>query len=101
MSEEQNPFWLVGRATLAESDQEPFEAMMRRMCAAVLREMQPKVVEAEQAAKQARAELRDRFAGHALEGLLAAGDAHAYNRAEMAAEAWRQADAMLKARGDV
>jgi len=44
--------------------------------------------------------LRDRFAGHALEGLLAAGDAHAYNRDEMAAEAWRQADAMLKARGD-
>ena len=48
--------------------------------------------------KQARRELRDRFAGHALEGLLAAGDAHAYNRDEMAAEAWRQVDAMLKAR---
>ena len=49
---------------------------------------------------QARAELRDRFAMAALTGLLAAGDAHAYNRDEMAAEAWRQADAMLKARGD-
>jgi hypothetical protein len=48
----------------------------------------------------ARAELRDRFAGYALIGLVAAGDAHAYNRDEMAAEAWRQADAMLKARGD-
>ena len=56
--------------------------------------------EAEQAAKQARAELRDRFAMAALTGLLAAGDAHAFNRDEMAAEAWRQADAMLKARGD-
>jgi hypothetical protein len=43
-------------------------------------------------------ELRDRFAMAALTGLLAAGDAHAYNRDEMAAEAWRQADAMMKAR---
>ncbi len=48
---------------------------------------------------KARAELRDRFAGYALIGLLAAGDYHAYNRDEMADEAWRQADAMLKARG--
>jgi hypothetical protein len=79
-------------------EQEPFETLMRKMCDSVLRDMQPQVVEAEQAAKQARAELRDRFAGHALEGLLAAGDAHAYNRDEMAAEAWRQADAMMKAR---
>jgi hypothetical protein len=50
--------------------------------------------------KAARAELRDRFAGYALIGLLAAGDHHAYNRDEMAAEAWKQADAMLKARGE-
>ena len=48
----------------------------------------------------ARAELRDRFAMAALTGLLAAGDAHAFNRDEMAAEAWRQADAMMKASGD-
>ena len=47
---------------------------------------------------KARAELRDRFAGYALIGLLAAGDHHAYNRDEMAAEAWKQADAMMKAR---
>jgi hypothetical protein len=47
---------------------------------------------------KARAELRDRFAGYALIGLLAAGDHHAYNRDEMAVEAWRQADAMMKAR---
>jgi hypothetical protein len=47
----------------------------------------------------ARTELRDRFAGYALIGLLAAGDHHAYNRDEMAAEAWKQADAMMKARG--
>ena len=53
----------------------------------------------QQAEAQARTELRDRFAGYALIGLLAAGDAHAYNRDEMAAEAWKQADAMLKARG--
>ena len=50
--------------------------------------------------KQARAELRDRFAGYALMGLLAAGDYQAYNRDEAASEAWKQADAMLKARGE-
>jgi hypothetical protein len=47
-----------------------------------------------------RAELRDRFAMAALTGLLAAGDALAYNREEVAAETWKQADATLKARGD-
>ena len=55
---------------------------------------------AEQDQKERR-ELRDRFAMAALTGLLAAGDAHAFNRDEMAAEAWRQADAMLKSRGNV
>ena len=54
----------------------------------------------EKAIRKARAELRDRFAGYALIGLLAAGDHHAYNRDEMAVEAWRQAEAMLKARGE-
>ena len=54
----------------------------------------------QKAEAQARAELRDRFAGYALIGLLAAGDHHAYNRDEMAVEAWRQAEAMLKARGE-
>jgi hypothetical protein len=49
--------------------------------------------------KAARAELRNRFAMAALTGLLAAEDHHAYNRDEMAVEAWNQADAMLKARG--
>ena len=53
----------------------------------------------QQAEAQARAESRDRFAGYALIGLLAAGDHHAYNRDEAAHEAWRQADAMMKARG--
>ncbi len=85
-------------------EQDPFEVMLRRMCDSVMREIEPQVVEAEQAAKQARSELRDRFAGYALIGLLAArnlGEAVA-DRAFMivAAEAWRQADAMLKARGD-
>lgn len=47
---------------------------------------------------QARAELRNRFAMAALAGLLAAGDHHAYNRDEAAAEALKQADAMMKAR---
>ena len=82
------------------SDQEDIEVMLRKMGASVLREMHPHVVEAEQAGKQARAELRDRFAMAALTGLLVAGDnfAQVYNRDEMAIEAWRQADAMLKAR---
>jgi hypothetical protein len=52
----------------------------------------------QKAVKKARTELRDRFAGYALIGLLAAGDHHAYNRDEMATEAWRQADAMMKER---
>lgn len=52
----------------------------------------------EQAAKQARAELRDRFAMAALEGLLASGDVHTYNRDIRAVMAWQEADAMLKAR---
>jgi hypothetical protein len=42
--------------------------------------------------------LRDEFAGYAIIGLLAAGDCHAFNRDEMAVEAYRQADAMLEAR---
>lgn len=49
----------------------------------------------EQAAKQARAELRDRFAMAALTGLV--GDYHDNAAAKLAYE---YADAMLKARGD-
>jgi hypothetical protein len=51
--------------------------------------------------EQARTELRDRFAGYALIGLLASDPNRAYSRDEMAGEAWKQADAMLKARGHV
>jgi len=60
----------------------------------------PVKVEQQQAEAQARAELRDRFAGYALIGLLASDPNRAYSRDEMAAEAWRQADAMMKARGE-
>ena len=49
----------------------------------------------ERARKQARAELRDRFAMAALTGLLAAGSMWS---GEAADEAWKQADAILKAR---
>lgn len=45
-----------------------------------------------------RAELRDRFAMAALTGLLAGP--RAYSREDRAANAWQEADAMLKARGD-
>ena len=95
MSKEQDPFEPVVRATLGEGARRTVTKAFDAPSAI------PSPLEAiERARKQARAELRDRFAMAALTGLLAAGDAHAYNRAEMAAEAWRQADAMLKARGD-
>ncbi len=54
----------------------------------------------EQARKQARAELRDRFAMAALTGLLVQGWTSELGREERAANAWAEADAMLKARGD-
>ena len=82
------------------SDQEPFEVMLRRMCASVMREIEPQVVEAEQAIKQARAELRDRFAMAALTGLLAkAADDGSMAAEDWASDAYLFADAMLKARG--
>ena len=51
-------------------------------------------------AKQARAELRDRFAMAALTGFLASGWTGDLGREKRAASAWQEADAMLKARGD-
>ena len=54
----------------------------------------------ERARKIARAELRDRFAMAALTGMMA-NDLGVYaGYADVAASAWRIADAMLKARGD-
>jgi hypothetical protein len=53
----------------------------------------------EKAIKKARAELRDRFAGYALIGLLASGECSFISSDETAALAWKQADAMMKARG--
>ena len=100
MSKEQDPLLVVGRAiplgaTLEEGARRTVTKDFDTLGAI------PFLLEKiESARKQARAELRDRFAMAALTGLLAAGDAHAFNRDEMAAEAWRQADAMLKARGD-
>lgn len=79
--------------------QEPLEMMFQKMCASVLREMHPQVVEAEQAAKQARAELRDRFAMAALTGMLADSKLRG-PQADFARDAYQMADAMLKARGD-
>ncbi|MCA3431655.1 MAG: hypothetical protein INF71_18790 [Roseomonas sp.] len=52
----------------------------------------------ERARKQARVELRDRFAMAALTGLLAANYEFTDRVVE---ETWEIADAMLKARGDV
>ena len=52
----------------------------------------------QKAIRKARAELRDRFAGYALIGLLASGECSFISSEETAAEAWKQADAMMKAR---
>ena len=54
----------------------------------------------ERARKQARAELRDRFAMAALPKLLAEGRTGELGREKRAANAWAEADAMMKARGD-
>lgn len=55
----------------------------------------------ERATKQARAELRDRFAMAALTGLLAYDTAAMNDNIEgFAKHAYQFADAMLKARGD-
>jgi hypothetical protein len=48
---------------------------------------------------KARAELRDRFAGYALIGLLSGGECKYLKDEAVANRAWEQADAMLKARG--
>lgn len=54
----------------------------------------------EQAVKQARAELRDRFAMAALTGLLAKGTVSHLHYEECQYHADSIADAMMKARGD-
>ncbi len=70
--------------------------------AAALAKREPTISKAdcEAISKAARAELRDRFAGYALIGLLASGECSFISPHETAALAWEQADAMLKARGE-
>ena len=80
-------------------EQEPFETMMQKICASVLRDMQPQVVEAAQA--RAALQLRDRFAMAALTGLLAKGTVSHLHYEECQYHADSIADAMMKARGDV
>jgi hypothetical protein len=48
---------------------------------------------------EARAELRDRFAGYALIGLLSGGECKYLTDEAVANRAWEQADAIMKARG--
>jgi|LakMenEpi03Aug12_release.lakeMendotaPanAssembly.Ray.scaffolds.fasta_scaffold3309300_1 hypothetical protein len=55
--------------------------------------------EAEINRAKARAELRDRFAGYALIGLLSGGECKYLTDEAVANRAWEQADAMMKARG--
>ena len=82
------------------SEQEQFEVMLRKMCSAVLREMHPHVVEAEQAGKQARAELRDRFAAAALMGMMGSRNPSSprFHPEDDAAYVYAVADAMMKSR---
>jgi len=96
MSEEQNPFLLVGRVTLGTCEKETFTKAFDAPSAI------PSPLEAiESARTQARAELRDRFAMAALTGLLANGSFYLANHLDQRAKAvWAEADAMLKARGD-
>lgn len=56
----------------------------------------------ERARKQARAELRDRFAMAALTGMMASRDSHSprFHPEDDAAYVYAVADAMLRARGD-
>ena len=86
MSEEQDPFEPMVRATLAE--------------APVTQDEYRKIAKWLSPREIARAELRDRFAMAALTGLLAEGWTGDLGREKRAASAWQEADAMLKARGD-
>jgi hypothetical protein len=96
MSEEQNPFWLVGRATLGTGAQ---VTITKNPDAPILSVLPSPLEAIESARKQARAELRDRFATAALTGLLAYPHGVAMPE-QIAKRAWDFADAMLKARGD-
>ena len=87
MTEEQDPFEPIVRATLAEAplEQGPIEL--------------PSFRSLDAHRKQARAELRDGFAMAALTGLLAyPGGVGSHG--QCAITAYKYADAMLEARGD-
>ena len=94
MSEEQEPL-LVGRATLGTGEQVTITKAFDAPSAI------PSPLEAiESARKQARAELRDRFAMAALTGLLADHTMQDFSVTAFAGLSYEYADAMLKARGD-
>ena len=99
MSEAQNPFWLVGRATLGTGAQ---VTITKNPDAPILSVLPSPLEAIESARKQARAELRDRFAMAALTGLLGHfEDGIHTSDCEMISDlAYDMADAMLKARGD-
>jgi hypothetical protein len=75
--------------------------MSKEHDAPALARREPTISDADSEAisKAARAELRDRFAGYALIGLLASGECSFISPHETAALALKQADAMMKLRG--
>ena len=82
--------------------QRPFQQTPEEIAEWRKKEEEQRKAYEEQQRKQARVELRDRFAGYALIGLLANGGFYLANHLEQRAKAaWAEADAMLKARGDV
>ena len=106
MSEDKDPFEPMVRATLAEMDQEQVttgviyagDAFMMGGFNPFSEPDPSQTIEAER--KQARAELRDRFAMAALTGLLANPAEARISPAEWTYDAYRFADAMMKSRGD-
>ncbi len=108
MSEDKDPFEPMVRATLAEMDQEQVTTgVIYAGDAFKISGFNPfsvpdpsQTIEAER--KQARAELRDRFAIAALTGLLGSRDPSSprFHPYDDAAYVYAVADAMLKARGD-
>ena len=95
MSEEQDPFELVGRATLRTGEQVTITKAFDAPSA-----IQSPLEAIESARKQARAELRDRFAMAALTGLVSDPECGRFTAAVVADSAYEYADAMMKARGD-
>ena len=109
MSEDKDPFEPMVRATLAEMDQEQVttgviyagDAFMMGGFNPFSEPDPSQTIEAER--KQARAELRDRFAAAALMGMMGSRNPSSprFHPEDDAAYVYAVADAMLKARSNI